>query len=83
MGEHRLRAGRHDTRGAQIFAEKVRTLIEEETFLFEGRKIPVTISIGVADLDSSVANADDLIQTADRRLYAAKSGGRNRVVDHD
>jgi diguanylate cyclase (GGDEF)-like protein len=70
-----------DIVGAKLFAEKVRVLVEEENFTFEGRKIPVTISIGVADLDSLVANADDLIQTADRRLYAAKNSGRNRVVD--
>ena len=69
-----------EIQGAKLFAEKIRGLVEEETFAFEGRKIPVTISIGVADLDSLVANADDLIQTADRRLYAAKAGGRNRVV---
>ncbi|NVB41241.1 diguanylate cyclase [Pseudenhygromyxa sp. WMMC2535] len=72
-----------DIRGAETFAEKVRGLVEAETFAFEGRKIPVTISIGVAELDSAVANADDLIQTADRRLYAAKTGGRNRVVAKD
>jgi two-component system cell cycle response regulator len=72
-----------DIKGASLFAEKIRKLVEEETFAFEGRKIPVTISIGVAELDSSIANADDLIQTADRRLYMAKTGGRNQVVDHD
>ena len=66
--------------GAGIFAEKIRSLIDEETFQFEGRKIPTTISIGVAQLDSGIANADDLIQTSDRRLYLAKTGGRNRVV---
>ncbi|EDM78260.1 FHA domain/GGDEF domain protein [Plesiocystis pacifica SIR-1] len=71
-----------DIRGASAFAEKIRKLIADETFIFEGRKIPVTISIGVAEIGPSVANADDMIQTADRRLYAAKTGGRNRVVDN-
>jgi diguanylate cyclase (GGDEF)-like protein len=66
--------------GARLFAEKIRKLIETEDFSFEGRKIPVNISIGVAELDESIAAADDMIKTADRRLYAAKEGGRNRTV---
>lgn len=72
-----------DIHGAQAFAEKVRRLLAGESFAFEGRRIPVTISIGVAELDDAVSSADDLIQTADRRLYAAKTGGRNRVVATD
>ncbi len=69
-----------DLEGATQFAEKVREMIEHETFFFEGRKIPVTISIGVSDLDPRIANADDLINCADARLYHAKQRGRNRVV---
>jgi diguanylate cyclase (GGDEF)-like protein len=72
-----------DLRGANQFAEKIRTMIETEPFVFEGRRVPVTISVGVGELESSVANADDLIKTGDRRLYAAKAGGRNRVVFSD
>ncbi len=71
-----------DLKGASLFAEKIRKLVEEEAFTFEGRKIPVTISIGVAELETAVATADDMIQIADRRLYLAKTGGRNQVVDH-
>ncbi|WP_309672894.1 GGDEF domain-containing protein [Gemmatimonas sp.] len=39
----------------------------------------VTISIGVASATSPMATADLLSRAADRALYRAKTGGRNRV----
>ena len=72
-----------DIRGATAFAEKIRAMIGESKFMFEGRHIPVTISIGVAELTPDVATYDDLIKRADARLYKAKQTGRNRVVAGD
>ncbi|MEE9385695.1 MAG: GGDEF domain-containing protein [Nannocystaceae bacterium] len=69
--------------GAGRFASGIRALVEGETFTFEGEVITVTVSIGVAELDTGCANADDLIALADRRLYVAKQAGRNRVVVRD
>jgi two-component system cell cycle response regulator len=69
-----------DLKGARLMAEKVRGMIEGTRFVFEARHIPVTISIGVAEMNSAVQSADDLIKVADARLYRAKEGGRNRVV---
>jgi diguanylate cyclase (GGDEF)-like protein len=69
--------------GAGKFADKIRQLIQDETFSFEGRNIPVTISIGVSEVSEEVSNPDDLLKAADRRLYMAKEGGRNRVVIAD
>ncbi|MEK8052157.1 GGDEF domain-containing protein [Ideonella sp. DXS22W] len=40
-----------------------------------------TASLGVACWDAALVDADAMLQLADQRLYAAKHGGRNRVVD--
>ena len=43
--------------------------------------IPVTVSVGVASLQSEQEETlDGLLKRADEALYAAKNGGRNRVV---
>ncbi|MCY2926852.1 MAG: diguanylate cyclase [Planctomycetota bacterium] len=42
---------------------------------------PVTLSIGIASLsDHHPATADELVAFADRALYAAKNGGKDRIV---
>jgi diguanylate cyclase (GGDEF)-like protein len=64
------------------FAERLRALVEKNSFSYNGRVLPpVTISIGIAAM-SEVGNfsESELVELADRRLYAAKRGGRNRVV---
>jgi diguanylate cyclase (GGDEF)-like protein len=64
------------------FAERLRALVEKNSFSYNGRVLPpVTISIGIA----AMSEVDDfsesaLVELADQRLYAAKRGGRNRVV---
>ena len=60
-------------------AERIRSTIEKHTYTFDGKQIPVTISIGVATLDSTSKNWEDLIALADKALYEVKHQGRNRV----
>jgi two-component system cell cycle response regulator len=60
-------------------AERIRSTIEKHNYTFDGKTIPITISIGVATLDSTSKSPDDLIATADKALYDAKNQGRNRV----
>lgn len=72
-----------DTEGAARFAEDLRSLVESEPFEFEGEKIPTQISVGVAVLHEGITCGDDLLKEADRRLFAAKEQGRNRVVSAD
>ncbi len=62
---------------AAQFAERLRARVEAET---AGDQAPVTISVGVAELRAEHASPDELINAADAALYAAKAGGRNRVV---
>ena len=72
-----------ELKGATQFAEKIRVMLADSKFIFEGRHIPVTISVGVAELTPEVATYDDLIKRSDARLYKAKQTGRNRVVSVD
>jgi len=69
-----------DADGAATLAERLRRLVEESDFDFEGKKIPVTISVGVASLTGqNFANWETMLKLADSLLYKSKNGGRNRV----
>jgi diguanylate cyclase (GGDEF)-like protein len=65
---------------ARFFAEKLRKVIEGKQFIFEDKEIPVTVSIGVADMAPDMTEPTHFIKVADANLYRAKKGGRNRVV---
>jgi len=65
---------------ARIFAEKIRQTIEKKQFTFENQDIPVTLSIGVADMTQDMTDPLQFIKVADANLYKAKKAGRNRVV---
>jgi PAS domain S-box-containing protein len=47
-----------------------------------GQPVSVTVSIGIAGYRNG-DTLDDVIRHADLAMYAAKSGGRNRVVNYD
>ena len=61
-------------------AKRLRKLVAEAHFDFEGLDLPVTISIGVAEADTSMSNPDDFVKVADDQLYKAKNAGRNCVM---
>jgi diguanylate cyclase (GGDEF)-like protein len=65
---------------AILMAERLRKTISELIIDFEGRKISVTVSIGVAEFGADADNLTRLVTVADERLYAAKHSGRNCVV---
>jgi diguanylate cyclase (GGDEF)-like protein len=67
-------------RHALDFAEEMRALVEREPFRHEALVLPVTVSVGVAELEPRMVGHEELIARADANLYAAKRGGRNRVV---
>ncbi len=67
--------------GGIVFAEHLRSLIEERPCVFESLRIRYTISVGVTTMHRETGvDSGSLIRRADENLYAAKRGGRNRVV---
>ena len=80
---------------ASLLAEKLRLLVERKPFEFDQIVVPVTVSVGVGDfaeyLESVGASAlresyqsqysDGFVKMVDDRLYRAKRGGRNCVVN--
>jgi diguanylate cyclase (GGDEF)-like protein len=60
-------------------AERLRKLVEKHEFIYDGKRLPVTASIGVADYRPGVNNGTDLFKRADSSVYKSKEGGRNQV----
>lgn len=66
-------------RATQV-AERYCRMVSEQSVEFDGVSITYTVSAGVAAMGPDVAGVHGLIRRADVALYAAKAGGRNRVV---
>ncbi|MDP5239678.1 diguanylate cyclase [Uliginosibacterium sp. 31-16] len=66
---------------ALVAAERIRQgFADISVALEEGRVIRCTVSIGAVTLGVNEPDCETLLQLADKALYAAKRGGRNRVV---
>ena len=61
-------------------AERLRSALQKHRFVFEGARIPLSASLGVAIWPADGREPEALLAAADRALYAAKLAGRNRVV---
>jgi len=69
-----------DEAGAMHLAERVRHGIEKGQVIFDGARLAVTVSIGVAVWPRDGESGGELVAAADRALYGAKQAGRNRVT---
>ena len=69
-----------DLAGGCQMAERLRAAIADKPVVVGGREISVTVSLGVATYPEGARDRDELFSAADRALYGAKRGGRNRVV---
>ena len=63
---------------AKVPLERLRKLIENTKFSFNGENIKVTVSIGVSS-NINCDNAWNMFEVADKALYEAKGAGRNQV----
>lgn len=64
---------------AEEIGERIRATIEGHTFVFEGKTIPVTISIGIAFKNENDEAWEFIYERSDKALYHSKNSGRNRV----
>ena len=71
--------------GAFAFAERFRKRVEKTQIFFEGKRVPVTVSVGTATingkaiLDKAEDTAKEMVQNSDAALYHAKGQGRNQT----
>ena len=73
-----------DPPSASVVSERVRQTVERFRFEFENKRLSVTVSLGLAGMPNPEIKApEDLLARADRALYEAKRGGRNRMVCAD
>ncbi len=75
-----------DAEGARMLAERMRARVEGLRIENPGSSAGphLTVSLGVATaVPRATARPEDLVDLADRALYAAKEGGRNRVATAD
>jgi diguanylate cyclase (GGDEF)-like protein len=61
-------------------AERLRTAIGASPIATNAATLEVRVSIGVAERTAADTDLDALLARADRALYAAKNGGRDRVA---
>jgi diguanylate cyclase (GGDEF)-like protein len=73
--------GESEPSGIVALAERIRARVEAAVWEYSGKRLSVTLTLGVAictaDTDGAVA-----VSMADAALYEGKMGGRNRVSIH-
>ena len=69
---------RVDIQATSKLAEKTRKEIEKSIYIYEDKKLKVTVSIGAAVMTEKDTETT-LFERADKALYRAKDNGRNQV----
>lgn len=65
--------------GAKVLGEKLIEVIRDEQFIYNGKNIPVSITIGLAEYNGKEP-IQDIIHKADQALLDGKKDGKNKVV---
>lgn len=68
-----------DAKTAAKKAESIRKAVESRPVILKENKSKITVSVGLANYPDDATIEEELIKTADERLYKAKAQGRNRV----
>ncbi|MBN1585974.1 MAG: diguanylate cyclase [Candidatus Omnitrophica bacterium] len=74
-----------ETDGAEALrvAERLREDIEKKRIQAYDETLSVTVSMGIATFPDQALQREELLECADKALYAAKQAGRNRVCQYD
>ncbi len=68
---------------ARVVAERIRDVLAASPLeIAAGVTVRASVSLGIAALEPEDERLEELFLRADRALYAAKAGGRNRAIDH-
>ncbi len=68
-----------DAQQTYAVAERLHEALRENPLVYNGKNIPLTISIGAAVTTATATTWDDMYHGADQALYRAKRNGRNRT----
>jgi diguanylate cyclase len=68
-----------DLKNSKLVAERIRQAIEKLEFLYQGKPVKVTASLGLAQITTNISDYKVWIKTADQGLYLAKNSGRNQI----
>lgn len=71
-----------DKKGAFFAAERIRKKVEENIIKAYDEKLKVTVSAGLAIYPEDASTVEDIVEKADKALYAAKSSGKNIVCEY-
>lgn len=64
---------------AKNISERICHTVEKHEFIYEGKQLPVTISVGAAARTSKDKKWEDVYKRADEASYEAKQAGRNQA----
>lgn len=66
-----------DEAGAIALAERIRSAVGELVYVFDQRRISLTLSIGIALFPEHAADGETLVAHGDAAMYQAKRAGKN------
>jgi len=64
---------------AMSVLENVREFVNEFRFIWQDKKLSITISIGVVPINKYTGTSTDILSYADSACFAAKEAGRDRI----
>jgi diguanylate cyclase len=64
---------------SMMIAERIRGLVESETYIYEEKPVRLTVSIGVPRPPTPEDTPESFLKKADDAMYEAKGNGRNTI----